>query len=62
MKIRPCMWCGEPFTPRKTGGKPQRFCSDRCRKEFHRACRIWAEAQVWFGELPVSALKHACPS
>ena len=59
MKTRPCMWCGELFTSRKTGGKPQRFCSERCRKEFHHACRVWAEQLVRGGELPVSALKHA---
>ena len=59
MTAQPCMWCGDSFTPRATGGKRQRFCSEGCRKDFHRACRIWAETQVWSGELPVSALKHA---
>jgi endogenous inhibitor of DNA gyrase (YacG/DUF329 family) len=23
--------CGRPFVPRRGGGKPQRFCSPRCR-------------------------------
>lgn len=58
MTARPCLWCDGPFTPRTTGGKRQRFCSGGCRKDFHRACRIWAEAQVSSGELPVSELKH----
>ena len=29
--------CGAAFTPRKTGGKPQRFCSPECRQAFHDA-------------------------
>ena len=59
MTERACAWCGVPFTPRTNGGKPQRFCSEQCRVEFHRGCRVWAEDQVWRGLLSVSALKNA---
>jgi len=32
-----CEHCGAPFVPRAgTGGKPQRFCSTKCRLAFHR--------------------------
>ena len=58
MTERTCVWCGVPYTPRTNGGKPQRFCSEKCRVEFHRGCRLWAEQLVWSGELPVSALKN----
>src|ERR1700690_2344280 len=33
-----CERCSNPFTPRRgTGGKPQRFCSEECRRQFHAA-------------------------
>ncbi len=59
MTDQSCTWCGKPFAPRTTGGKRQRFCSEECRNEFHRACRFWAAEQVWRGVLAVSSLKHA---
>ncbi len=59
MTARPCLWCDEPFTPRATGGKRQRFCSERCRRDFDRGRRAWAELAVSSELLPVSALKHA---
>jgi hypothetical protein len=35
-----CANCGEAFEPRRHGGgKPQRFCSDKCRLEAHRSQR-----------------------
>jgi len=31
-----CERCSTPFAPRKgTGGKPQRFCSEECRRQSH---------------------------
>ena len=54
---RPCTWCGGPFVLRTSGGSPQKFCSAPCRKQFHAACRVWAEAQVQMGLVPVSALR-----
>ena len=59
MKTRPCMWCGEPFAPRKTGGKRQRFCSEQCRRDFDRGCRAWVKQFVSSELLPVAALKYA---
>lgn len=33
-----CEQCHEPFAPRQgSGGKPQRFCSEQCRRQFHAA-------------------------
>ena len=54
-----CIWCDTAFTPRETGGSLQIFCSAQCRKQFHAACRVWAEDQVWRGLVPVSALRRA---
>ena len=59
MTAQPCLWCDGPFTPRTTGGKPQRFCSERCRRDLDSGCRAWAEQAVSSGLLPVSALKDA---
>ena len=55
---RACTWCGDPYTPRKTGGRPQRFCSEGCRRAFGSGCRAWAGALLASGLLPVSALKR----
>lgn len=35
-KRRRCKNCPQFFAPRQKGGSPQEFCSDACRKEFHR--------------------------
>ena len=43
-----CTWCGDTFEPRNNGGKPQRFCSIPCRRNFNAACRIWG-AQEYEG-------------
>ena len=44
-----CPWCERPFTPRRTGGKPQRFCRDACRRAFERELRAWARDQITAG-------------
>src|SRR5436305_8903667 len=49
--IRPaCLWCDTAFEPRKAGS-PQRFCSSKCRDEFHWAGRRYAERAVLGGLL-----------
>lgn len=35
-RARQCRNCPVNFHPRPKGGSPQQFCSDTCRKEFHR--------------------------
>ena len=53
-----CLWCDGPFPPRKRGGSKKRFCSDECRLDFHKACRIWAMKQVDAHLLPIADLKR----
>src|SRR5215813_11019974 len=53
-----CLWCAAPVTPRR-GGSPKKFCSTRCRHEFHSCARRWAEAAVAAGALSVDVLKNA---
>ena len=53
-----CVWCDKPYERRVNGGQRQKFCSEPCRKKFHAACRKWAEAEVWDGNLSVAALKR----
>ena len=51
-----CLWCAAPVTLRR-GGSPKKFCSARCRHEFHSCARRWAEAAVAAGALSVDVLK-----
>ena len=34
-----CRWCDNYFTPSKSG-KPQIYCTNRCKKEFEKNIRI----------------------
>lgn len=52
-----CLWCSRPFSPRSTGGKPQRFCSQACRHQFWSATRRWVMTALDMGLLSVSVLK-----
>ena len=54
-----CGWCGKGFRPRTTGGKPQTFCREACRRTFDAAGRRWIAAAVAEGSLTVAALKNA---
>ncbi len=54
-----CLWCETEFQPRGTGGKPQKFCSAPCRRDFEAACRAYAAAEVEAGRIPVSVLRMA---
>ena len=59
--IRPaCLWCDTAFEPRKAGS-PQRFCSSKCRDEFHSAGRRYAERAVLGGLLTVADLRNGLP-
>ena len=59
--IRPaCLWCDTAFEPRKAGS-PQRFCSSKCRDEFHSAGRRYAERAVLGGLLAVPDLRNGSP-
>jgi hypothetical protein len=52
-----CLWCGRAFTPRTTGGSPQRFDSASCRHAFGSAARAWACVLVDAHLLTVEVLK-----
>ena len=52
-----CLWCGQPFAVRRSGGSPQRFCGTRCRQAFWSAARRWVMAAVESGLLTADALK-----
>jgi hypothetical protein len=53
-----CLWCGQAFTPRATGGKAQVFCRPDCRRGFDAAGRRWVAEAIAFGVLTVDALKN----
>ena len=54
-----CPWCQRPFTPRRTGGRPQRFCRDACRRAFERELRAWARDQITAGGVTPAQLQRA---
>ena len=52
-----CLWCGRAYTPRKTGGSPQQFCSTGHRQAFWVAARRWTMRAVEAGLINVECLK-----
>jgi hypothetical protein len=53
-----CPWCSAPFTPRRTGGRRQRFCSLACRRALDKALRAWAGQELAEGRVTVAHLRH----
>jgi hypothetical protein len=53
-----CLWCAVPVTLRRGGSPKKKFCSTRCRHEFHSCARRWAEAAVAAGALSIDVLKN----
>jgi hypothetical protein len=55
---RACPWCGKGFTPRRDGGKEQRFCSAACRHALDAAGRRWITATLASGALTLVDLRN----
>jgi hypothetical protein len=53
-----CMWCGRGFTPRRDGGKEQRFCSPTCRYALDAAGRRWIASALAVGTLTLDELRN----
>src|SRR5262249_29384117 len=56
-----CLWCGHQFTPRCSGGKPQRYCLPACRRAFETAARVYVGRLITAGQLSLGAL-YAAPA
>src|SRR5882724_2333032 len=56
-----CLWCGGPFEPRHSGGRPQRFCEPTHRRAFDTAARRFVGALIGAGQVSVADL-HAPPT
>ncbi len=54
-----CTWCGSQYESRSNGGRPQRFCSPDCRRDFFAACRAWAVREFEAGRVSVKDLHGA---
>lgn len=54
-----CPWCSAPFSPRRDGGKHQRFCDSKCRRAFSRAAYAYALKATEAGVLTRTALENA---
>ncbi len=54
-----CPWCGSSFTPRRSGGKRQRFCSPRCRRQHEAGLQAWAREQEAAGRVTKADLQRA---
>lgn len=57
-----CLWCRQPYEPRRDGGKRQRFCSKGCRVAFFDAVRAWALMMVEEGTVTVDEIRKALPA
>ena len=55
---QPCVWCGTPFRPRRTGGTTQKFCRSACRNAFWSAARQWVWRAVSVGLISPAAIRH----
>ena len=56
-----CVWCGQPFKPRRTGGSPQRFCLPAHRRAFDMAARRYVDRLIAAGRVSIADL-HAPPA
>jgi hypothetical protein len=54
--VRECLWCRRGFTPRRDGGKAQRFCREACRRSFDAAGRSWVAEALADGALTIPDL------
>jgi len=57
-----CLWCGQPFEPRRTGGKRQRFCVQTCRRAFARAAAALVARAIEAGTLSRDELRNGPPA
>jgi len=53
-----CEWCEDKYSPRATGGSPQKFCTKQCKRLFEKSIRRWAYIQHAQGKLNLSELQH----
>lgn len=70
-RLEKCFWCGTEFRALKVGAHRKKFCSVRCKSQFHTAARRWAERSLAQGQFvsgrpegPVGVVhdvrKHEC--
>src|ERR1700749_291276 len=52
-----CLWCDHEFSPRKSGGSPQRFCCPEHRRAFHIAAHQFVLAEFSADRLTVAEIK-----
>src|SRR5215472_11362313 len=53
-----CAWCSGRFTPRRTGGRPQCFCSEPCRRASEKSMREWARGELAAGRVTIAEIKR----
>jgi hypothetical protein len=52
-----CLWCDLEFSPRNSGGFPQRFCCPEHRRAFHIAAHQFVLEEFSAGRVTVAAIK-----
>ena len=57
-----CMWCGQAYQERQTGGRTQRFCRPSCRRHYHAAVRQWTLAAIARGDLTIADIRTGVPA
>lgn len=56
---RRCEWCRCPIVVRKTGGRAQRFCSQKCCRQYWQRLSTWTDEQVRQGNISIDDLKRS---
>jgi hypothetical protein len=57
-----CLWCNTSYRARNSGGREQRFCSERCRRAFHAAVRRWTLGELAAGRLTLVDIRNGLPA
>jgi hypothetical protein len=52
-------WCSRPVTAWRTGGRPQRFCAEHCRRASEKGIRDWGEDPLAEGGARLAELQRA---
>ena len=57
--LRTCPWDGKPVLPRKSGGKPKRFCGEECKRRFEKSLRVLSQQRLEKGAITMADLRAA---
>ena len=56
--ISQCKLCQSEFSPRNSGGSPQKFCTKQCKRLFEKTILKWAYDEHAKGRINLSELEN----